>query len=73
MGVDIQTYRCRIGTFKSLQGFDVKTLTFCLNYSRGLKIVGSVAFIGILLLIAGVESNPGPLTTGNVITVLLDF
>ncbi|XP_060588547.1 interferon-induced very large GTPase 1-like, partial [Ruditapes philippinarum] len=63
MGVDIQTYRCRIGTFRSLQGFDVKTLSCCVNYSRGLKIVGSVAFIGILLLIAGVESNPGPLTT----------
>ncbi|XP_060586869.1 interferon-induced very large GTPase 1-like [Ruditapes philippinarum] len=65
MGVDIQTYRFRIGTFKSVQGLDVKTLTCSANYSRGLKIVGSVAFIGILLLIAGVESNPGPLTTAK--------
>ncbi|XP_053374008.1 uncharacterized protein LOC123530892 [Mercenaria mercenaria] len=60
MGVDIDTYRGRIGTFKHSCGQDVVTIVCVINFSRGLKYVGAVLFIGILLLIAGIEANPGP-------------
>ena len=60
MGVDIGTYRSRIGTFHHGSGYDVVLLNLCLNYTGGIKIVGAVTFIGMLLLMAGIESNPGP-------------
>ncbi|XP_053373692.1 interferon-induced very large GTPase 1-like isoform X1 [Mercenaria mercenaria] len=60
MGVDINTYRGRIGSFSYQLGLDVVTITFVLNFSRVLKCIGSVVFIGLLLIIAGIEQNPGP-------------
>ncbi|XP_060573685.1 interferon-induced very large GTPase 1-like [Ruditapes philippinarum] len=57
MGVDIQTYRARIGTYSHFRGSDVTTVP---NISDELKTVGCVLFIGILLMIAGIELNPGP-------------
>lgn len=64
MGVDLQTYRAKIGTFRHSVGTDVLTIVCYVNFSGGLKSVGSVVFIGILLLIAGIESNPGPKDDG---------
>ncbi|XP_060567645.1 uncharacterized protein LOC132726351 [Ruditapes philippinarum] len=67
MGVDIQTYRARIGSYRqyrcsgaidscrSFRGIDV-----AIKVSNNLKTVGCVLFIGVLLMIAGVEPNPGP-------------
>ncbi|XP_045168390.2 interferon-induced very large GTPase 1-like isoform X2 [Mercenaria mercenaria] len=77
MGVDIETYRGRIGTFKFAFGTDVITVECLINFSHGLKTVGSLAFIGLLLVMAGIESNPGPkdsedgkdIDMGNVIQV----
>ncbi|XP_053373896.1 uncharacterized protein LOC123531378 isoform X2 [Mercenaria mercenaria] len=60
MGVDIDTYRGRIGTFKFAYGNDVVTIVCVINLSGGIKVIGSVLFIGLLLLISGIESNPGP-------------
>ncbi|XP_052799994.1 uncharacterized protein LOC128231335 isoform X4 [Mya arenaria] len=60
MGVDIQTYRVRIGTNKFANGTDVVLLQRCVNFSAGLKAVGAVTFIVMLLLMAGIEPNPGP-------------
>lgn len=64
MGVDIDTYRGRIGTFKFALGADVVMLECIINFSYGLKSVCAVTFIGLLLLMAGIEPNPGPITTG---------
>ncbi|XP_060593824.1 uncharacterized protein LOC132748269 [Ruditapes philippinarum] len=67
MGVDIQTYRARIGSYRhyrcsgaidscrSFRGIDV-----AIKVSNDLKTVGCVFFIGVLLILAGVEPNPGP-------------
>lgn len=63
MGVDIQTYRCRIGTYRHSVGVDVVMVECIVNFSQGLKTVGCVAFIGMLLIMSGIEANPGP--TGN--------
>ncbi|XP_053403314.1 uncharacterized protein LOC128558366 [Mercenaria mercenaria] len=60
MGVDLETYRGRIGTHKHLCGQDVITVTCIISFSSGLKRIGAVLFIGVLLLKAGIESNPGP-------------
>ncbi|XP_053390568.1 interferon-induced very large GTPase 1-like [Mercenaria mercenaria] len=60
MGVDIATYRGRIGTFSHNFGLDVITVECIVNFSQLMKGIGSVAFIGILLIIAGIEQNPGP-------------
>ncbi|XP_053403098.1 uncharacterized protein LOC123554339 [Mercenaria mercenaria] len=65
MGVDIETYRGRIGTFKFASGVDVIILQCTLNFSGCLKAVGSLVFIGILLFMAGIEQNPGPTEQGN--------
>ncbi|XP_060592365.1 uncharacterized protein LOC132747075 [Ruditapes philippinarum] len=77
MGVDIQTYRARIGSHKnSLCGeaiknyrhsrsSDVAALVTNIKISNGLKNVGCLLFIGILLMIAGVEPNPGPVEKGD--------
>ncbi|XP_053388838.1 uncharacterized protein LOC128551908 [Mercenaria mercenaria] len=65
MGVDIQTYRAKIGTFRHSSGADVVTLVLVVNFSQGLKAIGSVLFIGILLMMAGIESNPGPTESEN--------
>ncbi|XP_053390073.1 uncharacterized protein LOC128552998 [Mercenaria mercenaria] len=64
MGVDIQTYRAKIGTFRHSCGVDVVTLVLVVNFSHGLKAVGSVLFIGLLLMMAGIEPNPGPIESG---------
>ena len=50
--VDIATYRARIGCFSFRLGFAMDLDT--------LRVIGVFGFIGILLLIAGVEMNPGP-------------
>ncbi|XP_060601285.1 uncharacterized protein LOC132754645 [Ruditapes philippinarum] len=62
MGVDIQTYRGRIGGFSRNFGTDVITVQYIVNFTRGLKTIGTVVFIGILLLLAGIEQNPGPIS-----------
>ncbi|XP_060558653.1 uncharacterized protein LOC132718957 [Ruditapes philippinarum] len=62
MGVDIQTYRARIGTYSHSQGSDVKTIP---NICGEFKTVGCVIFIGILLIVAGIELNPGPKEKGT--------
>ncbi|XP_060587949.1 uncharacterized protein LOC132743445, partial [Ruditapes philippinarum] len=73
MGVDIQTYRARIGTFKhsrcgkSIENYrqsrsgDVTALVKNIYVSNDMKTAGCLLFIGILLMIAGVEPNPGPM------------
>ena len=63
MGVDIGTYRCRIGTFRHGPGIDVILLKLCVNYGSGIKTIGAVSFIGLMLIMAGVEMNPGPIDT----------
>ncbi|XP_053391786.1 uncharacterized protein LOC128554541 [Mercenaria mercenaria] len=65
MGVDIETYRGRIGRFRHSQGLDVVTIVCTINFHRGMRAIGTVVFIGVLLLIAGIESNPGPTTLGS--------
>ncbi|XP_053388849.1 uncharacterized protein LOC128551919, partial [Mercenaria mercenaria] len=65
MGVDIQTYRAKIGTFRHSCGIDVVTFVLVVNFSYGLKAVGSLLFIGVLLMMAGIEPNPGPTESGN--------
>ena len=68
MGIDLATYRCRIGWhnnagLRSTSGSTVETVD-----RRGVRrcsvllflTIGVVSFIGILLLAHGVESNPGP-------------
>jgi hypothetical protein len=77
MGVAIQTYRARIGTFKHFRcgemiancrlsrGCDVVAIVPNINVSSDLKTVGCVIFIGVLLMISGVEPNPGPMENGN--------
>ncbi|XP_060577569.1 uncharacterized protein LOC132734741 [Ruditapes philippinarum] len=62
MGVDIQTYRGRIGCFNRNLGTDVLTTIYIAEFTRGLKTIGAVVFIGILLLLAGIEQNPGPIS-----------
>ncbi|XP_060581706.1 uncharacterized protein LOC132738255 [Ruditapes philippinarum] len=62
MGVDIQTYRGRIGCFSRNLGTDVITVQYIVDFTRGLKTIGTVVFIGILLLLAGIEQNPGPIS-----------
>ncbi|XP_060589911.1 uncharacterized protein LOC132745105 [Ruditapes philippinarum] len=77
MGVDIQTYRARIGTYKHSRccktiekyrhsmGSDVAVLVT--NISSDISTVGCVFFIGVLLMIAGVEPNPGPTEKENTV------
>ncbi|WAR20508.1 hypothetical protein MAR_002346, partial [Mya arenaria] len=62
MGVDLQTYRSRIGTFgRSDKQLVVRDVKHTDGGVGGLaKLIGAVSFIGCLLLIAGVEPNPGP-------------
>ncbi|XP_060567644.1 interferon-induced very large GTPase 1-like [Ruditapes philippinarum] len=62
MGVDIQTYRGRIGCFSRNFGTDVIIVQYTVNCTRGIKTIGAVVFIGILLLLAGIEQNPGPIS-----------
>ncbi|XP_060558652.1 uncharacterized protein LOC132718955 [Ruditapes philippinarum] len=76
MGVDIQTYRSRIGTYKHSRcgktnenfrhsrGSDVAVLVKNIIVSNDIPTVGCVLFIGVLLMIAGVEPNPGPMEKG---------
>ncbi|WAQ95179.1 hypothetical protein MAR_027869 [Mya arenaria] len=60
MGVDISTYRARIGTFSGSTGVGVTHEECLVNFTFGLKTVGAVMFIGMLLIMGGVEQNPGP-------------
>ncbi|XP_060588540.1 interferon-induced very large GTPase 1-like [Ruditapes philippinarum] len=60
MGIDIETYRGRIGTFRFSSGVDVVTIVCPVNLSGGIKVIGTVLFIGLLLLLSGIEPNPGP-------------
>lgn len=62
MGVDIQTYRGRIGCFSRNFGTYVIIVQYTVNCTRGIKTIGAVVFIGILLLLAGIEQNPGPIS-----------
>lgn len=61
MGVDIGTYRSRIGHFRQGYGLQVVQILVTCNFTGSLKMIGSVVFIGTLLLMAGIEPNPGPL------------
>ncbi|KAJ8311500.1 hypothetical protein KUTeg_010855 [Tegillarca granosa] len=61
MGVDIGTYRCRIGQCWQRNGTQVVQITITCNFTGSLKMIGSVIFIGTLLIMAGIEPNPGPL------------
>ncbi|XP_060592327.1 interferon-induced very large GTPase 1-like [Ruditapes philippinarum] len=75
MGVDIQTYRARIGTYthsrcdetignyRQSSGCNVAVTD--IYVSNGLKTVGCVFFICVLLIIAGIEQNPGPVEKGS--------
>ncbi|XP_053388800.1 uncharacterized protein LOC128551887 isoform X2 [Mercenaria mercenaria] len=58
MGVDIATYRSRIGCFG---GVRLKTVVVCNQCTMDLNIDGTIFFIATLLLIAGIEPNPGPM------------
>ncbi|WAR06942.1 TRPM3-like protein, partial [Mya arenaria] len=60
MGVDIETYRGRIGGFKGSIGCDVVTVPCNVNFSSGMNAFGAVVFIGLLLIMGGIEPNPGP-------------
>ncbi|XP_052797629.1 uncharacterized protein LOC128229814 isoform X5 [Mya arenaria] len=60
MGVDIQSYPVRIGTNIFAHGTDVVLLQCCVIISAGLNAVGAITFIVMLLLMAGIEPNPGP-------------
>jgi hypothetical protein len=64
MGVDIQTYRARIGTYSNSRGGDVVTVAKQVNIRDGIKTIGCLIFIGILLVMAGIELNPGPREKG---------
>ncbi|XP_053405170.1 uncharacterized protein LOC128558907 [Mercenaria mercenaria] len=61
--IDIQTYRARIGRFcpRMKAVFDLDTL----------HAVGVVGFIGMLLFIAGIEVNPGPVQVDELSMALL--
>lgn len=61
MGVDIGTYRSRIGAFRHGHGNDVVLVKLHVNYNEGVKTIGAVAFVGLLLIMAGIEANPGPI------------
>ena len=60
MGVDLQTYRARIGNYANSKTCIVISNTTAVNLNDGLKNVGCFLFIGILLIMAGIEPNPGP-------------
>ncbi|XP_060580808.1 interferon-induced very large GTPase 1-like [Ruditapes philippinarum] len=62
MGVDLQTYRGRIGTFKCTFSKDVVKSQCHIYFSDSIKCIGSFIFVGLLLVMAGIESNPGPWT-----------
>ena len=67
MGVDIDTYRGRIGSFNRCLQLHVRTNdnNATANSTCALKCIGAAAFIGLLLIIAGIEQNPGPVGKGN--------
>lgn len=60
MGVDIQTYRSRIGTYKTCCGVGVVVFYPFVNFKKCFETIGTVLFIGMLLIMAGIEINPGP-------------
>ncbi|XP_060589281.1 uncharacterized protein LOC132744550, partial [Ruditapes philippinarum] len=61
MGVDIGTYRGRIGSFNHRLKLVVNDRDkSSVNFDCALKCIGSVVFVGLLLVLAGVEQNPGP-------------
>ena len=66
MGVDIETYRGRIGTFRLSLGVNVVTNVCLITLSGCFKVIGSVLFIGLLLLLSGIEPNPGPKENGKI-------
>ncbi|XP_052769636.1 interferon-induced very large GTPase 1-like isoform X1 [Mya arenaria] len=64
MGVDLQTYRGRIGSFNSagIHNASVKGSSVLGDIFLMSLMTGSLSFIGLLLFMAGIEINPGPLT-----------
>jgi hypothetical protein len=66
MGVDIGTYRGRIGSFNHRLKLVVNDRDKSrVNFDCALKCIGSVVFVGLLLVLAGVEQNPGPFGKGD--------
>ncbi|KAL4217935.1 hypothetical protein ACF0H5_022674 [Mactra antiquata] len=59
MGVDIASYRCRIGCFIHSRGGD-GIVTIIVDEDGMVHIAGQVWFIAMLLVMYGVERNPGP-------------
>lgn len=65
MGVDLQLYRSRIGVFRVGGTQPASDLNSSILASNVLgNTSAAVVFIQILLLMSGVEPNPGP--TGNI-------
>ncbi|XP_052766232.1 interferon-induced very large GTPase 1-like [Mya arenaria] len=64
MGVDIQTYRCRIGSFGSIAG-RLSKVSRCSALGNIIFIAGALSFIGMLLFMEGIELNPGPTVSGK--------
>lgn len=60
MGVDINTYRCRVGVFFLHHGAGVLMMPLRVDFSLLVKIIGSLSFVKLLLVMAGIEQNPGP-------------
>ncbi|XP_052795036.1 uncharacterized protein LOC128228039 isoform X4 [Mya arenaria] len=62
MGVDLQIYRQRIGGFNGYRtsGSAQSTEGTRASSISWRDVLGAVGFIGMLLLMAGIESNPGP-------------
>jgi hypothetical protein len=66
MGVDIETYRGRIGSFNHRLKLAVNARDkTSVNCDCALKCIGSVVFVGLLLVLAGIEQNPGPIGKGD--------
>lgn len=60
MGLDLQTYRGRIGTFAASHFSQTLSVGVLVNFYGALRTLGAVLFIGLLLIMSGVETNPGP-------------
>ncbi|RUM94949.1 MAG: hypothetical protein DSZ28_00540 [Thiothrix sp.] len=63
MGVEIDEYRCRIGTFRGGRGRTLAVFLLGLRFVRGM--LAFVVLI-VLLYIGGVERNPGPVTLESI-------
>jgi hypothetical protein len=67
MGVEVHVWRARIGAYASVRGIKNKKNTVSSSGENGKSVCAHVQFelgliVAILLVIAGVEINPGPFT-----------